>query len=241
MVLTQYIAAKAPPILGACTRQTMRCPDATDYGKALRPCCRGHLRQIVKDTVAALDRCGCAYFADYGTLLGAVRNPLTTWADYYWLPQDQAPEGPLAPGILPHDKDADLGVFYPDWGKLMRVRSELQNRGYDVTVRLTRAMLKVRLSPQNHTALDLFCWTDPTGTPTRPSGMLSRVGGQRGYIHVDRYKGRDFPASWLDPISHVSWEGLSLKAPTHPAQFCEFRYGANWMKPIPMNNDGVRR
>lgn len=217
--------------LGACTSATPRCADARDYRASLRSCCRGHVRQIVADTVDLLREYGVTFWADYGTLLGAVRNPLTTWADYPWLDSAGRPEGPLAPGIIPHDKDADFGVMYSDWQGLMRAVSALQRKGYTVKVSPHGAKIKVCLSAINQTNADFFCWFE------RNPGMLYR----RRYINVDDFKGRDFPKAMMFPQSTVEWEGLTLPAPVDPKAFCAFRYGPNWMTPIAANNDGVRR
>lgn len=215
--------------MGGCHAGTLRCADARDYKSDLRPCCRGHIRQIVADAAELLNEHGVTWWADYGTLLGAVRNPLTTWADYPWLPQDGRPSGPLEPGILPHDKDADFGVMMADWQKLMRVGAALQRKGYRVTT--GRGKMKVLLSMLNQTNADFFCWVEHAG------GKFARL----SYIPVDAYKGREIPPKMLLPLETVPWEGLTLPAPVNPGAFCAFRYGPNWMKPIPANHDGVRR
>lgn len=221
--------------LGGCTRDTLRCQDARDYGSVLRSCCRAHTRQIVADTVAELTRLGIAYFADYGTLLGAVRNPMTTWADYPWLtpPEDvnEAVNAPLAPGIIPHDKDSDFGAFATDWKELMHVRAQLERMGYSVLVRPHFGMMKVMLSPTNHSNMDIFFWN------LRGDGSFFR----RRYIHVDAYKGRDIPKGMLLPLGTVEWEGLTLSAPVNPEAFLAFRYGPGWRTPIPANHDSVKR
>lgn len=229
-------AQPAPPQprvapMGGCTRDTLRCGDAKSYRAVLRECCRGHIIRIVADSVRLLKELRVTFWADYGTILGAVRNPLTTRADYPWLPQEQLPDGPLAPGIVPHDKDADFGVMASDWTKLMRVRAGLERLGYHVTVKPGGAKMKVRISPFNHTNLDLFCWrAHSDGTYRRPS-----------YINVDNYKGRDIPKGMLLPLESVQWEGMTLPAPVNPAAFCEFRYGESWRKPVAANHDGRRR
>src|SRR5690606_5089095 len=66
------------PAIGPCTRQSARCPDARDYLTELRPCCRSHLIETMSAVAEVFKEVGCKWWADYGTLLGAVRNPLTT-------------------------------------------------------------------------------------------------------------------------------------------------------------------
>jgi hypothetical protein len=227
----QVLTGKAP-VSHACTADTRRCVDARSYLAALRPCCRGHLRQLVADVQQVFGDLGIRWWADYGTLLGAVRNPLTTWADYPWLPQR---EGPIAPGIIPHDKDADFGALHAEWDKIKRACILLRRKRYHV-IQWPGVKVKVRTSRINHTNLDLFLWQQ------RSDGVMSRAwDGVSHYIPVDAFKGRDFPATWLDPMTTVEWEGLTLPAPTDPAAFCAFRYGSNWMTPVAANHDGVKR
>lgn len=217
--------------LGGCTKDTLRCADARLYDAVLRPCCREHVRRIVADTVALLVKYEVTYWADYGTLLGAVRNPMTTWADYPWLPQNEgvngAVNGRLAPGIVPHDKDADFGVMLSDWPKLMRVGAELGRQGYVTQVNPHGAKMKVRLSQFNQTNLDMFCWLQQAG-----GGYL-----RPRYNTVDLYKGRDIPPGMLLPLTQVEWEDITLPAPTNPEAFCAFRYGPTWRTPIAANYD----
>lgn len=217
-----------------CTAQTMRCADARDYNRELRPCCRAHVREIMVAVIGALTEAGSVWFADYGTLLGAVRNPLTAWSDYPWLPQDGRTTAGPAPGIVPHDKDADLGALWRDVRDFERVRRALRSlraRGFGVVENAARGSLKVRLSTRNFTNVDVFYWH------RRPSGMLYR----KAYAPVDAFKGREFPEGMLRPLSTVEWEGLTLPAPADPAAFLEMRYGPSWRTPIPANNDGVER
>lgn len=218
----------APP----CTRDTPRCADARSYLAALRPCCRGHLVAMMGHLIAVFAELRVRWWADYGTLLGAVRNPMTTAADYPWL--TGLPAGPLAPGIIPHDKDGDLGVLFEDWPKLQRAVSRLRRFGYQPILRPIGWKLKLRFSPLNHTNIDVFCWLRDEQRPE----MRRR---NRYVAHLDECKGREFPESALFPVTTVPWEGLTLPAPADPEAFCAFRYGPGWRVPIAANHDGVRR
>lgn len=217
--------------LEPCTRNTPRCSDARDYNHELRECCRRHVVDLMRTLAPLLDSMKVRWWADYGTLLGAVRNPLTTWADYPWLPQEgRTTKGPAA-GIIPHDKDGDLGILWADWPKVRKLRSSLIKAGYNVTSNYLRGSMKVRVSAMNHTNVDLFYWHE------RRDGSLYR----KGYANVDEFKGREFHKSLLFPFSQVEWEGLGIPAPRDPEAFLEMRYGKKWMTPIPANNDGVVR
>jgi hypothetical protein len=187
---------------------------------------------MVERISLAFKEAGIPWWADYGTLMGAVRNPLTKWSDYPWLPQDgRETEGP-APGIVPHDKDADVGVLMADWHRASRVRVTLIRKfGYAMTANYARGSMKLRLSSRNHTNVDVFYWHE------RANGMLYRT----GYAQVDQFKGREFPKSILFPLSSVEFEGMKIPAPRDPEAFLEMRYGPNWRTPIKANNDGVSR
>ncbi len=171
---------------------------------------------------------GILVWADYGTLLGAVRNPLTTPANYPWLKMTDAP---ITPGIIPHDKDADFGMAGASYEQLTEVRAKLIAMGYNILLRPRGRSLKVRLSATNKTNADFFLWN------SQPNGTYRRL----KYNHVDDFKGRDFPCSWIEPMGSVEWEGMTLPAPNDPEAFCAFRYGPKWMTPVKANNDGIRR
>jgi hypothetical protein len=216
-----------------CTARSRRCADARSYEAVLRPCCRQHVVTLSKLAADAFAEAGVPFWADYGTLLGAVRNPMTTKADYPWLPQDELPKGPIPPGIIPHDKDADWGLAIEHWQDAWRaLRFAARSRRVDLRVKPNRASMKVRLSMFNHTNLDLFFWH------TKPDGLMHR----KVYLMaVDAFKGRHFHRDMLYPLTTVEWEDMTLPAPRDPEAFLEFRYGPDWRVPVAANNDGVRR
>ena len=214
-----------------CTRETARCANARDYAHELAHCCREHVIGIMADLVPMLEAAKITYWADYGTLLGAVRNPATTWANYPWLPQEgRATKGP-APGIIPHDKDADICLPWSEWIKCLRLRHKMARKRYNVHVNYHRGSMKMRLSAANHTNVDMFFWKE------RKDGTMFRT----GYAQVDRFKGKEFHKDMLYPLSTVEWEGMTLPAPKDPEAFLEMRYGPNWRVPVMANNDGVLR
>jgi len=206
--------------------------DARDYDSELRTCCRELIVDLSREVAAAFDASGVTYWMDYGTLLGAFRNPLTTWADFHWLSQEDRPAGPLAPGIIPHDKDADWGVMGDQWGAAhFALRAHCKGRA--LRVRPPRTSIKVCASHVNRTNLDLFFWHAHHRRP----GLLHR----HKYVGVDAYKGKHFDKADLLPLQPLEWEGLQLPAPKDPEAWLEFRYGKNWRTPIAANNDGVKR
>lgn len=215
-----------------CTTRTTRCSDARDYHRELRKCCREHVRTIMADLTTAMTDAGIVWWADYGTLLGAVRNPMTTWADYPWLPQDGRTTAGPAPGIIPHDKDGDLGALWAHWMEFRALRRPLEKMGYSLQLNAVRGAAKVFRSVRNHTNVDVFFWRKK-----KDGSAMYRV----GYAQVDQFKGREFSPSYLENMGTVPWEGLRLVSPARPEQFLEMRYGPNWRLPIPANNDGVMR
>lgn len=225
--LAERLATLRRPVpFQPCRADTPRCVDARDHRKELRPCCRGHLVALMKQAAAALNEIGALWWADYGTLMGAVRNPMTTWAHYPWLSQEgRTTRGPAA-GIVPHDKDADLGVAAQFYDVALR---RLQN--CDLHVVAFTGSLKLQLSRRNHTNVDLYFWNQ------RADGTLYRD----RYAGVDDFKGRDIARDLLLPLTTVEWEGMTLPAPRDPEAFLAMRYGDRWRMPIPQNNDGVRR
>lgn len=175
---------------------------------------------------------GIRWWADYGTLLGAVRNPRTTWADYPWLRQEGRETAGPAPGIVPHDKDGDLGALWEDWVKFRALKGRIERAGLTVRLRWQSGSAKILISRTNHTNVDVFFWNR-----RRSNDVLFR----KGYATVDRFKGREFRERQLFPLGQVQWEGMTLPAPVDPEAFLAMRYGPGWSKPIMANNDGVPR
>lgn len=215
-----------------CTARTVRCADARDYNVELAECCRAHVRTMMQHTAEFLMSVRAVWWADYGTLLGAVRNPMTTWADYPWLWQEGRTTAGPAPGIVPHDKDGDVGVLMQSWDVARRKFGLwLETRGAHRYMNAHRHSMKARVSFRNHTNVDVFFWRQGD------DGTLYRD----RYASVDRFKGKEFPKSLLFPLTTVEWEGMTLPAPRDPEAFLEMRYGPAWRTPLPANHDGVKR
>lgn len=226
-------------IKGPCDRDTKRCAAAKHYQSPTPACCLQHIRDLVDHFAGVADELGVTWWADYGTLLGAVRNQ----------------------GIIPHDKDADLGVdadgfeallnFQPDvpWEDLpnrspsrrIRIRELHGFQWYHKLERPNRSRrrfnyaagnsLKVFLSTTNRTNVDIFPWYE------NESGVLYR----KGYVGVDRFKGKEFHRDRLYPLQQMEWEHRTVPVPAYPEWFCRHRYGKDWQTPLHANNDRVRR
>ena len=220
-----------------CTANTPRCRTAQNYQAQTRACCRRHIRDLlagVQELFAAHD---ITWWADYGTLLGAVRHG----------------------GLIPHDKDADIGILAEDFERLLAL--DVHTNPWHDTSRgrpnRTRPMagfiwnhkpprqpdeadgaeftagdsIKVWLSAKNQTNVDIFPWH------RRDDGTFYRT----RYVNVDRFKGREFNEDRLFPLGTIAYEDLTIPAPADPEWFCEHRYGPEWRTPIAANNDRVPR
>jgi hypothetical protein len=190
-----------------CNAMTVRCPDARDMHQETAECCKGHVRQIMQDLAQLMDAAGITWWADYGTVLGYVRHG----------------------GMIPWDKDGDLGVLGEDRDKLLSLFPILVKKGYwprysqPKTNRFRSGdRVKVCLSQRNHTNVDLFIWY------RRPGKMLDRL----NYIAADMYKGREMPQSWILPTRRGEWDGIDIAIPAKPEKLAEHRYGPDYMTPL---------
>jgi hypothetical protein len=170
-------------------------------------CCKRHIWSILADVGAVLDDIGAVWWADYGTLLGQVRHG----------------------GLIPWDKDADLGMLADGRDKLLAAFPRLLELGYYPTYAKPRPgnrfrtgdRVKVRLSSRNHTNTDIFIWEK------RPGGMLDRI----NYIGADLYKGRAFPEAWLYPIRKAPFDHIEVNLPAQSVKLAAHRYGSDWETP----------
>ena len=216
-----------------CGVDTPRCSAATNYHKATPRCCIEHQVAVMDHVASVMGELDIAWWADYGTLLGAVRNQ----------------------GVIPHDKDGDISMMGEGWERLLSYRPEVpwvERKGRRGLTNLHRLidgfawihmpernasewgggwMMKVRRSETNTNNVDIFPWWK------KDDGTYYR----KRYIGCDRYKGREFPESRLLPLSEIEWEGRMIPAPADPEWFCLHRYGSAWRTPLRRNNDGRRR
>lgn len=252
------LVQKRSAVPTVCTPDTERCPDGHNYLRDTPECCKQHQRDVMFGVLDACKEAGVRVCLGFGSLLGAYRNPLTTWKDYYWLPQNDRPAGLVAPGIIPHDKDGDLIFLAEDWDKLLGIVptwSKLKGQrtgsalGLEWQHRLpVRALtkpgdcnysggdsVKVRRSAVNHVNVDLFPYYDRPFQKA-PKGWRHRY----HFVGVDKCKGRDFPEDKLLPFGEIEWEGRTVPCPNDPEWFCKHWYRETWKKPLPRNNWGRR-
>ena len=195
----------------------MRCPEARVMKLDTPECCKGHIRTIMADLAKLMDKAGIRWWADYGTLLG-----------YYNFG-----------GLIPWDKDGDLGILGEDREKLLELQPTLLGMGYHATYAPPRPTqrfrtgdrMKVKLSSRNHTNVDIFIWHE------RPGGILDRI----NYIGADLYKGREFPKEWVLPLERGQWEGIDISIPREGKKLAEWRYGERWQEPLRVKHPSEAR
>lgn len=207
----------------ACSKTTARCvPPKSYYKKDLPECCRQQIVSIFSTIRSVFLAHDIQWWLDYGSLLGAVRNPLHG----------------LPPGIIAHDKDGDIGVFGTDFEKVRALKSEFEDAGLYFLYKEPRLNhilagghhIKISWSVTNGNCVDIFPWYEKAGNCYRTR-----------YIGCDRNKGREFPKNKLLPLQERLFEGVLTPVPNDPEWFVQHRYGKDWMTPIRRNNDGVKR
>ena len=123
---------------GGCTRETPRCEFWNwGAGSTRPPCCTEHLFELARFTHGLLEKNGITHWADYGTLLGAVRDgDLIAW-----------------------DEDVDLGALATDTEAILALKAEIEAAGHTVT-RPEPAVIRIDYSAANSANLDLFLWQE---------------------------------------------------------------------------------
>lgn len=188
------------PWLGPCSRETARCDTATHPRVQTNPCCVHAAVETLRFIAETFAAHGVRWWIDYGTLLGAGCGGRMFW----------------------NDKDCDIGVLAEDQGTVLRMRGIFEEAGFRFTYAPRRRgglygggdRVKVRWSQVNDANTDVFFWHQQDGRYHR-----------HAYIGVDRFKGKDFPAEWLEPFVTLPFEGLEVPAPRAWIELGVHRYG----------------
>ena len=217
---------------GFCGPGRAQCSDAVGVAKYegdRKACCRAIVSELVRYVGGVLGECHVTWWADYGTLLGAVRHG----------------------GMIPWDKDADFSIFAAHLDRVVLLEHSARAAGLGFTV-TPNGTIEIRCSPVNHTHVDLFAWH------TRAGGMLYRkqyasVDQFKGkefpkawllpLVKV-HYDGMEIPApaAVFHPATPVPPDvPLFDERARHGSLFLEHRYGPEWFLPVRADNDGVVR
>src|SRR5690606_14863881 len=121
-----------------CGRDSVRCAAGRSQHVDTPACCLHHLHTVLRETVRILESHGIPYWADGGTLLGAVR--------------DQA--------VIPWDTDADLGVMAADVPRVLGLAHAWEALGFEVQRHCGGALLRITYSPVNDMGVDLYPWAE---------------------------------------------------------------------------------
>jgi|GEM_PF-4482353 len=122
----------------ACDAATPRCEAAQNKVHDTPPCCLEHLQAVLGRTVELMEAHGIRYWADGGTLLGAVR--------------EQA--------VIPWDNDADLGVLARDVPRIQELGPALGAHGFVLRTLCGGTLLRVEYSPVNDMGVDIYPWAE---------------------------------------------------------------------------------
>jgi len=186
-----------------CTHETRRCSLKMQKGGA--PCCQSHLYILISELTSLAIRDNIRLWADYGTLLGAVRTQ----------------------SIIPRDTDTDIGILYEDVGKLMGCKEELIKKGFTLNGDPT-SWLRLRYSNVNNLHCDIFVWHKNI-----QDGIYYRkkyIGKDR---NKGRAFTEDmlFPLCKVPFYPVQNTFPNFVLSPINPTNFCKFRYGVLWQTP----------
>jgi hypothetical protein len=102
-------------------------------------CCIKHLREIIWYLTDLFEQEQIPYWADFGTLLGAVREGRT----------------------IPHDTDGDLCTFLVNRQQILNLKNKINKDGFGIqnTFRKNDNHIKIFRSKKNHMTVDIFFWS----------------------------------------------------------------------------------
>lgn len=213
--------SKMPTGDGYCGQKTARCADARDYSVDRRPCCSWLIHEMLRYMTEVLTVMGVTWWADYGTLLGAVTRG----------------------GAFPFDKDTDLGILQTEKRRVLdlSVRIRRAGLGFDGSIAGTT---KLYASRYNHTNCDMFSWyLNPRKQwdRLRYAGVDEFKGKAFPRHWLFPLTTLSFDGLAVNAPAAVRWPG-ETPAPHIPgfeqgSLFLEFRYGPGWMHPRRANND----
>lgn len=119
--------------------------------------------------------------------------------------------------IISHDCDVDISMFEKDKDRLLKLKNCFSK--YDFSLRPHGTVL-IKPKRKTNLHLDILFWKCK-------DNILNR------YKHiVNKNKGHEFPIDWVSPLKQAFFYDKVVSIPNNPKQFCEFRYGSTWQKPL---------
>ena len=123
-----------------CTRHTARCSTAyIGLDRGLPPCCRAKVVATISYATKLLSSMGIMHWADYSTLLGAVRH---------------------GGKMVPWDYDADLTVLLDHWPRLMALEERIKADGFLLLQGEAPHFARIFFSPLNGNYIDVYAARD---------------------------------------------------------------------------------
>jgi hypothetical protein len=185
----------------SCDKNTPQCPNSKKITKKTPECCVKHIYEMA-EFISDLMK-NEVYWADFGTLLGAVRNG----------------------GFIETDKDMDFGVL--SFNYLMSKKSEI-DKVFSTTLKpdagVRDKVFGIKYSKANRISVDFFLFKQEGDLITR------REWDKRCEKKLGLTVDTSFHKSFIKPLIEVDFGGVKLKAPNNPETFLDARY-TNWRVP----------
>ena len=168
---------------------------------------------LLEDVVSRLEKCGCDYWLDGGTLLGAVRDKK----------------------LIPWDHDLDIGIKYKNDATLEKIISHLRKKYYirDLPFsnekniwnlgkyRIIKVYPRKYLFYYTKLCLDIFIFYREELSPTN----------QLVYKYSLFNKNAYYDHNLLDEFSNISFYGRNYSIPSKAIEYLEAKYGKDWEMP----------
>lgn len=170
------------------------------------------LNDLLKTTIDILNNNNIMYFADGGTLLGAIRHK----------------------GQIPWDDDADISCDIKDYHKLIKLESHFNEKGYKLNVNNKQHILKVYV--ENGWLLgEDEDFKRLVGTPTLDIFFV-----RKNNVGIYSYSDLNLRKKWsscyhhesnLFPLTEVIFNDFKIMIPKNPYPYLD-RYYKDWSKKI---------